>query len=153
VIESREVSTGESVRRRRQCLACQHRFTTYERIERPQLVVIKRDGTRQLFNRQKLMIGIQRACEKTTVTQLQIEELVAEVEGKLYALAESEVASSIIGQYVIDGLIELSDVAYVRFASVYRKFTDLESFERELEKLRRRFSKEAGIKEDKQRES
>lgn len=136
VIESRDVAEGESIRRRRECSKCKHRYTTYERIERPHLVVVKKDGTRQLFSRDKLMTGLMRACEKTSVKSIQLEELIADIEKRLYEIGDGEVQSSIIGQLVMEELAKISDVAYVRFASVYRSFTDIESFERELDRLR-----------------
>lgn len=136
VIESRDVTDGEAIRRRRECINCQHRFTTYERVERPQLIVIKNDSTRQLFNREKLLAGLYRACEKTPVTTLQLERLVASVEEELYSCGETEIPSSKIGQLVMDRLADLNDVAYVRFASVYRGFKDIASFEKELSQIR-----------------
>lgn len=136
VIESRDVAEGESIRRRRECGSCNHRYTTYERIERPHLVVVKKDGTRQLFSREKLMTGLMRACEKTSVKSIEIEELIADVEKRLYEIGDGEVPSTVIGQLVMEELAKISDVAYVRFASVYRSFTDIESFERELDRLR-----------------
>lgn len=136
VVESREAGDAEAIRRRRECLHCSHRFTTYERIEKPQLVVIKNDGTRQLYNREKLMSGVYRACEKTPVTSMQIEQLVTNVENKLYALGETEVPSSAIGKAVMEELSGTNEVAYVRFASVYRRFKDIASFERELSEIR-----------------
>jgi transcriptional repressor NrdR len=136
VVESREAGDAEAIRRRRECLHCSHRFTTYERIEKPQLVVIKNDGTRQLYNREKLMSGVYRACEKTPVTSMQIEQLVTNVENKLYALGETEVPSSAIGKAVMEELAGTNEVAYVRFASVYRRFKDIASFERELSEIR-----------------
>ena len=136
VIESRDVSEGEAVRRRRECIHCQYRFTTYERIERPQLIVIKNDSTRELFSREKLMAGLYRACEKTSVTGMQLERLVADIEHTLYDLGEHEVTSSKIGQVVMDHLANLNEVAYVRFASVYRRFKDIASFEKELSQIR-----------------
>jgi transcriptional repressor NrdR len=138
VIESRDVDAGQAVRRRRACLTCGYRFTTYERLERPQLVVVKNDGTRQLFNRSKLLAGLYRACEKTPVTSMQLEQLVSSVEQQLYNCAESEVPSGKIGELVMEGLPELSEVAYVRFASVYRRFKDIASFEKELSQIRER---------------
>lgn len=138
VIESRDVAEGESIRRRRQCLSCDHRFTTYERIERPHLVVVKKDGTRQMFSRDKLFDGLRRATEKTSVTTLQIEELIARIEKQLYESGESEVQSTEIGSMLMDELAEIDDVAYVRFASVYRQFKDLASFERELSRIKDR---------------
>ena len=136
VIESRDVADGEAIRRRRVCTNCQHRFTTYERIERPQLVVIKNNGTRELFNREKLMAGLYRACEKTSVSSLQIERLVADIEQQLYECGDSEIPSSKIGQLVMDLLRPLNEVAYVRFASVYRRFKDIAGFEKELSQIR-----------------
>ena len=136
VIESREAAEGEAIRRRRECIKCHSRFTTYERIEKPQLVVVKNDGTRQLFSREKLLAGLYRACEKTSVTGMQIEKLVHDVERALYACGDSEIPSSRIGEEVINRLAELDEVAYVRFASVYRRFKDIESFERELQSMR-----------------
>ena len=138
VIESRDVDAGQAVRRRRACVLCGYRFTTYERLERPQLVVVKNDGTRQLFNRQKLLAGLYRACEKTPVTSIQLEQLVGSVEQQLYNCAETEVPSGKIGELVMERLPELSEVAYVRFASVYRRFKDIASFERELGAMRQR---------------
>ena len=132
VIESRDVAEGQAIRRRRMCLSCGSRFTTYERLERPQLIVIKNDGTRELFNRTKLLGGLYRACEKTPVTSLQLEEVVNYVEQELYACGEQEVSSSKIGEIVMDQLARLNEVAYVRFASVYRRFKDIAGFEREL---------------------
>ncbi|MFZ1249223.1 MAG: transcriptional regulator NrdR [Candidatus Saccharimonadales bacterium] len=137
VIESRDVSEGQSVRRRRACLLCGYRFTTYERVERPQLVVVKNDGTRQMFNRQKLLAGLFRACEKTSVTSMQLEKVVQQIEQELYACADSEVKSGRIGEMVMDHLSKLDEVAYVRFASVYRRFTDIASFEHELSRIRK----------------
>jgi transcriptional repressor NrdR len=136
VLESREVADGSSTRRRRECSACQARFTTYERLERPSLVVIKSNGSRELFNRAKLLAGLHRACEKTLVTNLQLEELVAKVEQGLYGLGEVEVSSRDIGELVMKDLASLSEVAYVRFASVYRRFKDVTGFESELAKVK-----------------
>lgn len=136
VIESRDVAEGEAIRRRRECPKCQTRFTTYERFERPQLIVIKNDGSRELFNRTKLLAGLHRACEKTPVTNIQLEALVARVENELYDRGEPEVPSREIGELVIDGLADLSEVAYVRFASVYRRFSDITGFESELAGLK-----------------
>lgn len=138
VIESREVSDGESIRRRRECVKCQARFTTYERIEKPQLIVVKNDGTRQMYNREKLLAGLYRACEKTAVTSVQIESLVNDVERALYECGESEVPSHKIGEEVINRLAKIDEVAYVRFASVYRRFKDLASFEKELSNMKQR---------------
>ena len=142
VIESRDVADGESTRRRRECSKCKARFTTYERIERPQLIVIKQGGSRELFDRSKLLAGIQRACEKTPVTSMQQESLVANIEGSLYDRGELEVNSQEVGDLVMEGLAPLSEVAYVRFASVYRRFSDVTGFESELAKIRLKNSKD-----------
>ena len=144
VIESRDVAEGASIRRRRECFKCQFRFTTYERIEKAQLIVVKKDGNRELFNRQKLLAGLYRATEKTPVTSLQLEQLVDRVEQKLQTDGDNEVASSKIGQVVMDELSELNEVAYVRFASVYRRFRDIASFEKELSEMRERKKRAKG---------
>ena len=136
VIESRDVADGEAVRRRRVCTKCAYRFTTYERVERPQLIVVKNNGVRELFDREKLLAGLYRACEKTPVTSLQLEKLVANIEHELYACGDPEVESSKIGKLVMDHLADLDEVAYVRFASVYRRFKDIAGFEKELSQIR-----------------
>lgn len=136
VIESRDVADGQSIRRRRMCNDCGYRFTTYERIERPQLVVVKHDGTRQLFNRDKLLGGLYRACEKTPVTSVQLEQMVSDIEENLYACGDQEVSSATIGDLVMQRLSLVNEVAYVRFASVYRRFKDIASFEKELTLIR-----------------
>ena len=138
VIESRDAGDSMAIRRRRACPACGYRFTTYERVERPQLVVVKNDSTRQLFNRDKLLGGLYRACEKTPVTSLQLERLVADIEQQLYACGESEIKSSKIGEMIMERLAILNEVAYVRFASVYRRFKDIAGFERELTDIKKR---------------
>ena len=136
VIESRDVSEGDSIRRRRECIKCQSRFTTYERIEKPQLIIVKNDGTRQLYSREKLLAGLYRACEKTSVTSMQIDKLVSEVERSLYECGDSEIPSQRIGEEIMRHLAEVDEVAYVRFASVYRRFKDLASFEKELSDMK-----------------
>ncbi len=136
VIESRDVAEGQAIRRRRMCVHCGNRFTTYERLERPQLIVIKNDGTRELFNRTKLLGGLYRACEKTPVTSLQLDKVINTIEQELYACGEQEVGSSKVGELVMDQLARLNEVAYVRFASVYRRFTDIASFERTLSQVK-----------------
>jgi transcriptional repressor NrdR len=136
VIESRDVAEGEAIRRRRECINCQYRFTTYERIERPQLIVIKKSGARELFNRDKLLAGLYRAAEKTPVSNLQLEQLLSRVEDKLYACGDNEISSTRIGEFVMNELAQLNEVAYVRFASVYRRFKDIASFEKELSQIR-----------------
>lgn len=136
VIESRDAGDAQAIRRRRACPKCGYRFTTYERIERPQLIVVKKDGTRELFSREKLLAGLYRACEKTPVTSLQLERLVADVEQQLYAGDSSEIGSTKIGELVMDRLAPLNEVAYVRFASVYRRFTDIAGFEKTLSHIK-----------------
>lgn len=138
VIESRDVTDGQAIRRRRECCKCGFRFTTYERIERPQLIVIKNSGSRELFSREKLLAGLYRACEKTAVTSLQLEKVAASVEQELYQCGDSEVTSLKIGNLVMDQLAGLNEVAYVRFASVYRRFTDIAGFEKELSQIKQR---------------
>lgn len=136
MIESRDVAEGKAIRRRRECTGCQHRFTTYERLERPQLIVIKNNGAQELFNRDKLLAGLYRACEKTAVSSAEVERIVARIEDKLYECGETEVASSKIGQLVMDELALVNEVAYVRFASVYRRFKDIAGFEKELSQIK-----------------
>jgi len=138
VIESRDVNEGEAIRRRRSCPDCGFRFTTYERIERQQIIVIKNNSIRELFKRDKLLAGLYRACEKTPVTSLQLERLVADIEHQIYACNDQEVTTMLIGEMVMDRLAPLDEVAYVRFASVYRRFKDIASFERELLQIRER---------------
>ena len=137
VIESREVSEGIATRRRRECASCQSRFTTYERVEQPQVVVVKSDGNRELFSREKMLKGLLRATEKTPVTSVDLELLIADIEAKLQAGQESEVSSKVIGEMVMDALAKLNEVAYVRFASVYRQFKDITGFEQELARMRK----------------
>ncbi len=138
VIESRDAADGEAIRRRRSCPECGYRFTTYERIERPQLIVVKNGGVRELFNRDKLLGGLYRACEKTPVTNMQLERLVSDIEHQLHACGDPEVASNKIGEMTMDRLALINEVAYVRFASVYRRFKDIASFEKELSHIRER---------------
>lgn len=138
VVESRDVGGGESIRRRRQCLKCDFRFTTYERMERAHLTVVKRDGTRQSYDRDKLLNGICRAAEKTSISASQREDIVSSIERRLYDTGEQEVTSTMIGELTMNELSKYDDVAYVRFASVYRHFTSIQGFERELSKLKER---------------
>lgn len=132
VVESRDVADGKAIRRRRECINCSHRFTTYERIERPQLIVVKNDGMRELYDREKLLAGLYRASQKTPVTSVELEQLVTRIEDKLYGCGETDIATSLIGQCAMDELAALNEVAYVRFASVYKRFKDIAGFEREL---------------------
>jgi transcriptional repressor NrdR len=135
VVDSRPTDEGQAIRRRRECEKCGRRFTTYEKIEEIPLIVVKKDGRRQVFDRNKVRNGIIRACEKRPVPIDEIEKIVAEIEKGLSNLMLKEMDSSIIGEYVMEQLKDLDDVAYVRFASVYRQFTDAESFKQEIEKL------------------
>ncbi len=136
VIDSRPTEEYTSIRRRRECIACQNRFTTYEIVESVPLVVIKKDGTKEVFDRSKLLAGIMKSCYKCSVTQEQIEKLTAEIETELQNTLRREVSSKHIGVLVMEKLKALDDVAYVRFASIYREFKDLETFMRELESLK-----------------
>ncbi len=135
VIDSRPAEDGTTIRRRRECLECQKRFTTYEIIERMPLVVIKRDGSRESFDKVKIINGVIRACEKRPVTMTQIENLANDIELELRGRLESEVKSEVIGEMVMARLKDLDEVAYVRFASVYRSFKDINTFMEELTKL------------------
>ena len=136
VLESRSTEAGQSVRRRRECLRCKHRFTTYERIEFVPLTVIKRDGKRESFDRSKLLRGIVRACEKTGIPQRRLEVLVDEIEAELQQQSGREVTSNEIGELVLRYLRDESEVAYVRFASVYRKFQGIRDFVETLDRLK-----------------
>jgi transcriptional repressor NrdR len=137
VLESRSAEAGRSVRRRRECLSCSHRFTTYERVEFVPVTVLKRNGDRESFDRSKLLRGVVRACEKTGITPLQIETLVDEIESALQQRQHREVSSAEIGELVLTHLQDLSEVAYIRFASVYRQFQGIRDFVDTLERLRR----------------
>lgn len=135
VLDSRPSNEGASIRRRRECLACQKRFTTFETIEIMSFMVVKKDKTRELFDRSKVKKGIVRACEKRPVTMEQIETAVSEIEQQLLASMRSEIPSTEVGELVMDKLKDLDEVAYVRFASVYRQFKDITTFRDELNKL------------------
>lgn len=135
VIDSRPAEEGATIRRRRECLACQRRFTTYEIIERMPLVVIKRDGSRQSFDKVKLINGMVRACEKRPVTLNQLEQIADEIEQDLQSRLEREISTVEIGEMVMARLKDVDEVAYVRFASVYRSFKDINTFMEELTKL------------------
>jgi len=128
VIDSRSADDGNSIRRRRECLNCGRRFTTYETIETTPVLVVKNDGTRQPFDPSKIRNGIIKSCEKRPVAIHDIDKLVADIEKKVYNTLEQEIPSSKIGEYVMDGLKELDQVAYIRFASVYRQFRDVTTF-------------------------
>ena len=135
VVETRDSEDLETIRRRRACLSCGKRFTTYERIENVNLIVIKKDGKREQFNRDKLKNGILRACEKTTVTASDVEKIVVGVERELRGEAGIEVESRKVGEMVASQLKKLDKVAYIRFASVFRHFVDVEDFEKEVKQL------------------
>jgi transcriptional repressor NrdR len=137
VIESRTLANGDAIRRRRECNGCGYRFTSYERIEDKQFMVIKKDGRREPFDRKKLERGIERALEKRPVSQMSIENLVNEIEDAAAILGKvnHEIAAPAIGDLVLEKLAALDKVAYVRFASVYRHFEDLDEFVREIQKM------------------
>lgn len=135
VIDSRPTDDGNSIRRRRECMKCGRRFTTYEKIELNPLFVIKRDGRREAFDIQKVKAGILHACNGLPISMQQIDDIVSRVERKAYATIDGEIATETIGDLVMGELKDLNDVAYVRFAAVYRKFTDLATFMQELQKL------------------
>ena len=135
VIDSRPTDDGNSIRRRRECTNCGRRFTTYEKVELSPLFVVKKDGRRESFDSQKIKAGILHACDKLPVSMQQIDEIVTRVEQKAYSTMEGEIPSEKIGDMVMDELKDLNDVAYVRFAAVYRKFTDVGTFMSELQKL------------------
>ena len=135
VIDSRPTDEGERIRRRRECLKCGKRFTTYEIIERLPLVVIKRDGSRQTFDKVKLINGMVRACEKRPVALNALEQIADDIEQELQSNLEREISTTEIGEMVMDRLKDVDEVAYVRFASVYRSFKDINTFMEELTKL------------------
>ena len=133
VIDSRSVNDG--IRRRRQCLNCGSRFTSYERVQSASLFVIKKDGRQEEFNREKLLSGIRRACEKRPLPTGSVDKLAGNIEAELYRLGKAEISSTVIGDMVMEGLKNLDHVAYIRFASVYREFTDLTSLKRAVDTL------------------
>ena len=135
VVDSRPAEEGSSIRRRRECLSCSKRFTTYETVESLPMVVVKRDGSRQTFDRRKLVNGMLRACEKRPVSVAQLEKLGEEIEQELQNSLEREISTEHVGELVMDKLKGVDEVAYVRFASVYRQFKDINTFMRELNKL------------------
>ncbi len=135
VIDSRPAEEGSTIRRRRECLACAKRFTTYEIMERLPLVVVKRDGSRQSFDRATVITGLVRSCETRPVALSSLEQIADEIEGELQGALEREVSTAEIGEMVMTRLKDLDEVAYVRFASVYRQFKDINTFMEELKKL------------------
>ncbi len=135
VVDSRPTDEGEAIRRRRECLKCGKRFTTYEKIENIPLMVVKKDGSRQMFDSQKLLNGIMRACEKRPVPTSEMEKIVVDIEAAMQNELQREVSTETIGEMVMEKLKELDEVAYVRFASVYRQFKDINTFVEEVNKL------------------
>ena len=135
VIDSRASREGATIRRRRECSQCSHRFTTYEELEHEGLMVLKRDGRREEFSREKLLSGIKKACQKRPISPKSMDDLVDHIVASVTEKFESEVPGEFIGKMVMDGLRELDDVAYVRFASVYRRFAEATDFVHEVKKL------------------
>jgi transcriptional repressor NrdR len=135
VLDSRPVDDSRSIRRRRECEECGYRFTTFEKVEELPLIVVKKEGTREEFSREKILRGLIRACEKRPVALKQLEDITAEIEKELRSNAVSEINSEDIGEMVMDRLAEVDEVAYVRFASVYRQFKDINVFIEELKEL------------------
>lgn len=132
VVDSRPTDEGGSIRRRRECLACQRRFTTYETVEHMALYVVKKDGTRQAFDKSKILNGLTRACEKRPIPLATLEGVANEIEQLLQNTLEREVSTTTIGELIMEKLREIDQVAYIRFASVYRSFDDIDSFLKEL---------------------
>ena len=135
VIDSRVSKDGEAIRRRRECMECGHRFTTYEQIEDIPIMIVKKDGRREIFNRDKVSAGIRRACEKLDVSMNTIDTIIDDLERSLRETGEKEIPSYVIGEQVMQKLHDLSDIAYVRFASVYREFKDVNDFVDELKRM------------------
>jgi transcriptional repressor NrdR len=137
VVDSRESKDGDAIRRRRECLACERRFTTYERIDEVPYMVIKKDGRREKFDRQKVLAGLLKACEKRPVSMGKLADLVNQVESRVSDSADREISTTEIGEFLMERLRELDNIAYVRFASVYRDFQDEQAFFNELKNLMR----------------
>lgn len=135
VVDSRPTDEGEAIRRRRECLQCGKRFTTYEKVETTPLMVVKKDGSRQMFDSQKLLNGIMRACEKRPVATKDMERIVADIESSMQNQLQREISSEEIGEMVMARLKKVDEVAYVRFASVYRQFKDVSTFIEEVNRL------------------
>jgi transcriptional repressor NrdR len=135
VVETRESSDMDTIRRRRACITCSKRYTTYERIENVQLIIIKRDGRREQFNREKLKSGLLKACEKTMIPADVIEKIINEIGRELRTMGSLEVKSELIGEMVAKRLKQLDKVAYIRFASVFKRFVEVEDFEKEVKEL------------------
>jgi transcriptional repressor NrdR len=135
VIDSRVSKDGEAIRRRRECMDCSHRFTTYEQIEEIPIMIVKKDGRREIFNRDKVSAGIRRACEKLDISMNTIDAIIDDLERNLRETGEKEIPSFVIGEQVMQKLHDLNDIAYVRFASVYREFKDVNDFVDELKRM------------------
>lgn len=135
VVDSRPTDDGQVIRRRRECINCKQRITTYEKIEEIPIIIVKKDGNRESYNRMKVLNGIIRACEKRPVSMDQMERLIDQIEIRMHSSMEKEIHSELIGELVMSGLKDLDEVAYVRFASVYRQFKDINTFINELTKL------------------
>lgn len=146
MIDSRESREGDSIRRRRQCLACEKRFTTYERIDEVPYMVIKKDGRREKFDRQKVLNGLMAACGKRPVSMARLSELVNQVEARLTDSPDREITTTEVGEFLMDSLRGVDKIAYVRFASVYRDFQDEQAFLNELDTLKRPWPGGAGSK-------
>ncbi len=136
VVDSRETKEGDTIRRRRECLACERRFTTYERIDEVPYMVIKKDGRREKFDRQKVLTGLLKASEKRPISMVKLSELVNQVESKVSDSPDREISTTEIGEFLMDNLRDLDKIAYVRFASVYRDFQDEQAFLNELKSLK-----------------
>lgn len=135
VVDSRPSDEGRAIRRRRECESCGFRFTTFERIEAAPLLVIKKNGGREEFNRDKILRGLIRSAEKRPVSMEQMEQIVDQVENKVRSLGENEVSTTLIGEYVMEELVNLDEIAYIRFASVYRQFKDMSVFLKEMQEI------------------
>ncbi|WEG72697.1 transcriptional regulator NrdR [Vagococcus intermedius] len=135
VVDSRPADEGRAIRRRRECESCGFRFTTFERIEAAPLLVIKKNGGREEFNRDKILRGLIRSAEKRPVSMEQMEQIVDQVENKVRSLGENEVSTTLIGEYVMEDLVDLDEIAYIRFASVYRQFKDMSVFLKEMQDI------------------
>lgn len=135
VIDSRPADDGKAIRRRRECENCSYRFTTFERIEEPPLLVIKKNGERESFNREKILRGLIRSAEKRPVSLVQMERVVDYVEEKVRSKGENEISTNLVGEYVMENLAEVDEISYIRFASVYRQFKDMSVFLKEMQEL------------------
>lgn len=135
VLDSRQIESGTAIRRRRECEVCSKRFTTFEKYEDLQLVIVKKDGRREPFSRQKLLAGLLKACEKRPVSTEKLENIVSDIERQMRDMNEREVPSEKLGEVVMEKLFDLDEIAYIRFASVYRQFKDIQKFMEELDQL------------------